>query len=216
MLAASEVPAVPAGEEAVSPVETAAAPEADAPERYPMVLLAFEGTEDKAEKLWKKSCPGVPFKVVSVGDDYETAGVLPDLLIDEGIEDDFVLVPAGTFPAGRIHPAALAVPRAYQTKDGTVSYDSFFPMLVKKDLLEKLLTESLPTSSETLVKALVTDNGRAELGGISFGNAICPVTRSNPCEHVVIEAILKKIYIGCNRAGWDGIAGLIDKLIADE
>ena len=188
------------------------------PTSYPVVILAFKGTEDKLAKLWEKTFQEVPFLVVPVDDDYDTLGVLPELLVDEKVESEFLLIPANTFPAGRISPQSLATPRAYQKKDGTVNYDSFFPVHIKKDHLEKILLDEdlCCKGSEAIMKALVCENGRPELAGMSFGNVICPVTRSNPCEHLVIEALLKKIFIGCNRAGWDGIASLTDKLIADE
>lgn len=198
-----------------SPAEVAQPAPADKFESFPLVILAFKGTEDQMAALWRKACPDYPFILLPVDDDYDKLEVLAEILIDEKVEKEFVLVPANTFPAGRISPASLCVPRAYLKKDGTVEYDSRFPILIQKDRLEELLAEK-DITSETLFKAIVTDVGRPELAGMSFGNVICPVVRSNPCEHVVIEALLKKIFIGCSRAGWDGISSLIDKLVADE
>lgn len=182
------------------------------------VILAFSGTEEKMSKLWEKAGLDVPFVVISVPEDYKTLDILPSLLVDESIGDEFVLIPANTFPAGRITEASICIPRVYIQKDGREIYDSFFPIFIEKDYLEEILKNDKLTAlgSEAVVKALVTHIGRPEQGGFSFGNAICPVTRATPCEHVVIEALLKKLFIGCNRAGWDGIASLTDKLVADE
>ena len=203
---------------AASPVSTESSQEQNQCPSFPVVILAFKGTEDKLAKLWKKAIPDMPFVVLPVDDDYSTLEILLDLLVDEKVESEFILIPANTFPAGKISPQSVAIPRAYQKRDGTVIYDSHFPVFIKKDFLEQVLIDDTLCSrgSEAVMKALVCENGRAELAGMSFGNAICPVTRSNPCEHIVIEALLRKIFIGCNRAGWDGIESLTNKLVSDE
>ena len=49
-----------------------------------------------------------------------------------------------------------------------------------------------------------------------FGNFITPVLRGTPCEHVVIEAFVRKFFVSASEVGFKAIEPLIKQLILKE
>ena len=40
--------------------------------------------------------------------------------------------------------------------------------------------------------------------------------RANPCEHIVIEALIRKRFLYVSPAGWPAVTGLVKKLLKEE
>ena len=49
--------------------------------------------------------------------------------------------------------------------------------------------------------------------GFTFGNFITPVTRANPCEHGVMEALVRKRFMSASAEGYKAISSLIEKTL---
>ena len=47
----------------------------------------------------------------------------------------------------------------------------------------------------------------------NFGNYYTKVLRENPCENVVIEAMIRKRFLYVGPAGWPAVTGLFHKLL---
>ena len=79
---------------------------------FPVVVLTFEGSEDRMKALWEKNFQGV-FKTVSVKPGYSILDVLAGILADNTIEKEFVLVQANTFPVAETTIDFLKLPFVY-------------------------------------------------------------------------------------------------------
>ena len=52
--------------------------------------------------------------------------------------------------------------------------------------------------------------------GFRFGNIVTPVYRANPCEHLVIEAFVRKKFVFATPKGYAAITHLIDQYLLNE
>ena len=67
---------------------------------------------------------------------------------------------------------------------------------------------------EAFVKAYVeNNNGRPLEVAHGFGNFYTKVLRANPCENLVIEALIRKRFLYVGPAGWTAVEHLIRKLL---
>lgn len=164
--------------------------------------------------LWTKALGGSDFKVATVDGDWNMRKALETAYTDQELADTFTLVPANTFPVAPICRCELEIPVLYVNAKGGRQYNHLLPVTVHRDKLLRILTSlNLDNvSDETLMKLLYDEQGyRPVEAGFTFGNFVTPVLRGAPCNHVVIEAFLRKKYISSNLAGFTAILSIIDE-----
>ncbi len=178
-----------------------------------VVICAYEGTEDLMKRLWDRFHKG-GHKVIAVKAEASTRDALVECLSDEGIADEFVLLPANVIPCTEIPDELLKGRFVYVTRGGERQHDSRVPLSVSKSgLVECLAAEdSLTVTPEVFIKRLNGDRRLNEVS-FSFGNFITPVLRGNPCENVVIEAFIRKFFVSASPEGFNAIAGLLEKYL---
>ena len=177
-----------------------------------VVVAAYPGTEDLMEQVWKKFLGHGSFIVVSLNtDDMLTA--LAQLAENADIEDDFILIPSNTFPTASISSRELYTPLVYVDKSGKLHYEHRLPHRFTKAFIREYIDgHSLPTADELCKLQLEAFGSRPVEAAFAFGNYICPVLRGNPCEHLVLEAFLRKKYVACSKEGFKAIEDLVRKL----
>ena len=78
------------------------------------------------------------------------------------------------------------------------------------------LPEHDQLADEDFVRQYVQENTpRALEVSHNFGNYYTKVLRANPCEHIVIEALIRKRFLYVNQAGWPAVTGLIKSLLKE-
>ena len=178
-----------------------------------VVILAYEGTEDVVLKVWDKMLPGLVKKIIT-SQAATLADVLPDLIADEDIADRFVLVPAGCIPCAPVSFEELHTPLVYVDGQGKRHYDRLPVVLDKADLVEMLSSDGF--SPDTVMESICKAKGRAIEGSFREGNLLTPVLRGNPCEHIVMEALIRKKYLICSAEGLTAITQLLqDTMLAE-
>ena len=186
--------------------------------RIGIIVFAFAGTEERMRALWAKALGGSDFKVAIVDGDWNMRKALETAYTDQELADTFTLVPANTFPVAPICRCELEIPVLYVNAKGGRQYNHLLPVTVHRDKLLRILTNlNLDNvSDETLMQLLYDEQGCRSLEvGFTFGNFVTPVLRGTPCEHVVLEAFVRKKYIATNLQGFNAIVPLIDRYIAD-
>lgn len=207
-------------EEAVAAEQAAAAAQEETQNHNPgeikLVVCAYESTEAKLQALWERALDDsdFPFKVKTVAENTDIRDILAEVIADNEVSDYFILVPANTFPTTTINPAELELPVVYVNKDGSRDYNHKLPMQFAKGEIVAALADSPETMDvqKFLEECQKKYGSRAVEVGFSFGNYVTPVLRGNPCEHIVLEAFIRKKFVTTSLAGWKGIEHLVDKL----
>ena len=154
-----------------------------------IVVLAHPGSEPLVDKVWKQSCDW-PLVVFTWDGTLNLKQLLEAILagqVDEAIADRFVVVPANLVP---------------------VTFD--------KEVLVDWLPEHDQLADEDFVRQYVQENApRALEVSHNFGNYYTKVLRANPCEHIVIEALIRKRFLYVSSAGWPAVTGLIKSLLKE-
>lgn len=178
-----------------------------------VIIIAHKGTEDVAGKAWDKMLPGLVKKIIT-SQAATLVDVLPDLIADEDIADKFVLVPAGCIPCAPVSFEELHTPLVYVDGQGKRHYDRLPVVLDKADLVERLSSNGF--SPDTVMESICKAKGRAIEGSFREGNLLTPVLRGNPCEHIVMEALIRKKYLICSAEGLTAITQLLqDTMLAE-
>lgn len=180
--------------------------------RTALLIGAYPGTEAMMERIWKKFLDFGTFTVVTVTTD-DLVSALSGLLRDGRLPDEFIFVPANTFPVAPIRRCELHTPLVYVGKDGRRTFAHRLPHVFNRSFLEECLagTDLLP--DEELCRRQVESSGfRPVEVGFTFGNYVCPVNRGNPCEHIVLEAFLRKKFVSASREGFAAIEELVRRL----
>ena len=183
---------------------------------FPVVVLAFEGSEDRMKALWEKNFQGV-FKTVSVKPGYSILDVLAGILADNTIEKEFVLVQANTFPVTETTIDFLKLPFVYVNARGAHVFDNRLPAVLDKETvagyLEGVKSEA-DFSPEDCFKNAMESNGRRPLeASHHFGNVMLQVISASPCRYKVIEGMITKHYICAGPEGWNGIVSIVDEYL---
>ena len=226
--AAVETAAVPAASEAA----TEAAAEAQETDEYAeelaktktvVVVGVYPGANNIVEKIFKN----LPEDVVAVfaeSTDTELGNLLQlvtEALADEAIPEEFIVVPCGCVPCGGVDLDAMRLTTVYIDKNGKKKYDNGLPMVIRKaaameviEKLDQLYDEYTPPArlSEAFAEMYVKEH-RPRPTVVSFlhGNYVTPVNRANPCEHVVIEALVQKKFITSNPEGFKAIIPVLEQ-----
>ncbi len=181
-----------------------------------LVICSYPGKEELVQKIWNKMLPGVDKKIVSVEEDLPIQEVLADLIIDETVAEKFVFVPAVALPCAPVSFEELQMPVVFKDAKGGLHYNNRLPVLIDKEVMAIQLGEAKTEDPEAIMKKYVTSRGRAVEVAFKEGNFVTPVLRGNPCEHVVMEALIRKKYIVANAAGLEAITPLLLQTLLDE
>lgn len=181
-----------------------------------LVICSYPGKEELVQKIWDKMLPGVDKKIVSVEEDLPIQEVLADLIIDETVAEKFVFVPAVALPCAPVSFEELQMPVVFKDAKGGLHYNNRLPVMIDKEVMAIQLGEAKTEDPEAIMKKYVTSRGRAVEVAFKEGNFVTPVLRGNPCEHVVMEALIRKKYIVANAAGLEAITPLLLQTLLDE
>lgn len=178
-----------------------------------VVVLAYKGTEEQVKRVWEKMA-GLPMAVLAYSDEEKLQDVLAKIVADESIADDFIFVPANVIPCKPVNLEELSVPYVYTTSRGERIYNSRVPMAFGKSKLVELLAASDAKDDEEFIRVYYGRYRHYPIEvGFTFGNFITPVTRANPCEHGVMEALVRKRFISASAEGYKAISSLIEKTL---
>lgn len=178
-----------------------------------VVVLAYKGTEEQVKRVWEKMAV-LPMIVLAYSDEEKLQDVLAKIVADESIADDFIFVPANVIPVKPVNLEELSVPYVYTTSRGERIYNSRVPMAFGKSKLVELLASSDVKDDEEFIRSYYGRYRHYPVEvGFTFGNFITPVTRANPCEHGVMEALVRKRFISASAEGYKAISSLIEKTL---
>lgn len=178
-----------------------------------VVVLAYKGTEEQVKRVWEKMAV-LPMVVLAYSDEEKLQDVLAKIVADESIADDFIFVPANVIPCKPVNLEELSVPYVYTTSRGERIYNSRVPMAFGKSKLVELLAASDVKDDEEFIRSYYGRYRHYPVEvGFTFGNFITPVTRANPCEHGVMEALVRKRFISASAEGYKAISSLIEKTL---
>lgn len=178
-----------------------------------VVVLAYKGTEEQVKRVWEKMAR-LPMVVLAYSDEEKLQDVLAKIVADESIADDFIFVPANVIPCKPVNLEELSVPYVYTTSRGERIYNSRVPMAFGKSKLVELLAASDAKDDEEFIRVYYGRYRHYPIEvGFTFGNFITPVTRANPCEHGVMEALVRKRFISTSAEGYKAISSLIEKTL---
>lgn len=178
-----------------------------------VVVLAYKGTEEQVKRVWEKMAR-LPMVVLAYSDEEKLQDVLAKIVADESIADDFIFVPANVIPCKPVNLEELSVPYVYTTSRGERIYNSRVPMAFGKSKLVELLAASDAKDDEEFIRVYYGRYRHYPIEvGFTFGNFITPVTRANPCEHGVMEALARKRFISASAEGYKAISSLIEKTL---
>lgn len=178
-----------------------------------VVVLAYKGTEEQVKRVWEKMA-GLPMAVLAYSGEERIQDVLAKIVADESIADVFIFVPANVIPCKPVDLEELSVPYVYTTSRGERIYNSRVPMSFGKPQLVQLLAASDVKDDEEFIRSYYGRYRHYPIEvGFTFGNFITPVTRANPCEHGVMEALVRKRFISASAEGYKAISSLIEKTL---
>lgn len=179
-----------------------------------VVVLAYKGTEEQVKRVWERMAAVLPMVVLAYSDEEKLQDVLAKIVADESIADDFIFVPANVIPCKPVNLEELSVPYVYTTSRGERIYNSRVPMAFGKSKLVDLLASLDAKDDEEFIRVYYGHYRHYPIEvGFTFGNFITPVTRANPCEHGVMEALIRKRFISASAEGYKAISSLIEKTL---
>lgn len=188
-----------------------------------IVVGIYPGAADIVEKIYK-NVPEDVTVVFTESSDTNLGSFLQlvtEALADPAIPEEFIAVPCGCVPCGGVDLDAMRLTTVYVNKNGKKKYDSGLPMVIRKssaiEVLEKLeVLYDDSTRPDVLSEAfaeMYVKEHRPRPTVVSFlhGNYVTPVNRANPCEHVVIEALVQKKFITSNPEGFKAIIPVLEQ-----
>lgn len=176
-----------------------------------IIIGAFPGTEDLMEAVWRRFLSDGNFRIVSAMGDILTT--VASLIEDDSVAEEFVYVPANTIPTAPLSVHELYTPLVYVTRDGKRQFAHRLPHTFTKSFVRSYLDKTDELTSEGLCQAQMEESGLRPVDvGFGFGNYVCPVLRGNPCEHLVLEAFLRKKYVAASEIGFQAIEHLVRRL----
>lgn len=179
-----------------------------------VIVLAHPGTEMLVKRIWEKHLPN-PVDVLTFPEEASLKELLADIIAAPEFENMFVLVPANLVPVATVTLDSLMVARVDVAKDRK-RYWGRVPVSFTKDSLVYFLPENEEKDDDDFVREYLEAQGvRPATVSHSFGNFYTKVLRENPCENVVIEALIRKRFLYANQAGWSAIIGLLEKTLAE-
>lgn len=179
-----------------------------------VIVLAHPGTEMLVKRIWEKHFHA-NVDVLTFPENASLKNLLADVIAAPEFENMFVLVPANLVPVATVTLDSLMVARVDVANDRK-RYWGRVPVSFTKDSLVDFLPENEEKDDDDFVLEYLKAQGvRPATVSHSFGNFYTKVLRGNPCENVVIEALIRKRFIYASRVGWDAITGLLEKHLAE-
>ena len=180
-----------------------------------LVVLAHPGSEPLVRSVWERFCDW-PSLVLSWDGSVSLKQLLEDIMADnleEHIDLRFVVIPANLVPVAPVRWSELQTP--FVDVDGNRrTFWGRVPVTFDKMVLVDWLPEHDSLTDEEFVKRYVEQNGVRPLEvSHGSGNFYTKVLRANPCENLVIEAMIRKRFLYIGPAGWPAVEGLIRKLL---
>lgn len=179
-----------------------------------VIVLAHPGTEMLVKRMWNKHFHA-NVDVLTFPENVSLKALLADVIAAPEFENMFVLVPANLVPVTTVTLDSLMVARVDVANDKK-RYWGRVPVSFTKDSLVDFLPDNEEKDDDDFVREyLVAQGVRPATVSHSFGNFYTKVLRGNPCENVVIEALIRKRFLYANQAGWSAIIGLLEKTLAE-
>ena len=180
-----------------------------------LVVCAYEGTDGQLSKVWERTT-GVRPVVITVKPDEDIRDILAGVIADSDVSDDFIFVPANCVPCAPISIEELATPLVFVDARGGREFGERLPKPFSKERLVEMLPADGQTAEEFLKDYFKRNLHRPVEAGFRFGNIVTPVYRANPCEHIVIEAFVRKKFVFATPEGYAAITHLIDRYLLNE
>lgn len=188
-----------------------------------VVVAVYEGALETMKRFFASVPDGVDVKFIQLQDNETTLlHQLALALSDESVPKEFVLVPAGTIPCGGVDMDALVLSTVYEDRAGKRHYDSGLPLFVRKDdalaVMEEVaeINGDAAASEEFAKRYIEACRPRPVVVSFNFGNYVTPVKRANPCEHVIIEALVRKKFLTSTPEGFRAMVPVLEKTFKDE
>lgn len=188
-----------------------------------LVVAVYEGALETMKRFFTSVPDGVDVKFIQLQDNETTLlHQLALALSDESVPEEFVLVPAGTIPCGGVDMDALMLSTVYEDRAGKLHYDSGLPLFVRKvdalAMMEKVaaINGDVAASEEFAKRYIDACRPRPVVVSFNFGNYVTPVKRANPCEHVIIEALVRKKFLTSTPEGFRAMVPVLEKTFKDE
>lgn len=180
-----------------------------------IVVLAHPGSEPLVRDIWEKFCDW-PLTVLTWDGRHSLKQLLEDIMADrigEHIDLRFVVIPANLVPVSPVRWSELQT--AFVDVDGSRrSFWGRVPLTFDKMVLVDFLPEHDHLPDEDFVQAYVQENGTRPMEvSHNFGNFYTKVLRANPCENLVIEAMIRKRFLYVGPTGWQAVTDLFRKLL---
>ncbi len=184
------------------------------PAKVSVIVLAHPGTEMLVKRIWEKHFHA-NVDVLTFPENASLKALLADVIAAPEFENMFVLVPANLVPVATVTLDSLMVARVDVANDQK-RYWGRVPVSFTKDSLVDFLPDNEEKDDDDFVRGYLEAHGvRPAEVSHSFGNFYTKVLRGNPCENVVIEALIRKRFLYANQAGWSAIIGLLEKTLAE-
>lgn len=188
-----------------------------------IVVGAWSGSEALVERAWKSrifsmSGKETVIRTLPVDEGAPVSDTIAGLIADNGIPDRFVYVPPVCIPCSKVAFEELLTPYVYKDVKGVRHHANRLPVYIDKDVFASVLGKSsAPEDSDALMAEYFKASGVRPVE-VSFkeGNFVTPVLVGTPCEHVVLEALVRKKYIVVNPVGLAAIEPLIKKALSNE
>ncbi|WP_418671878.1 hypothetical protein [Alistipes putredinis] len=193
-----------------SPAEPAEvnSPAAAPDPRAVLVVCAYPGTEALMEAVWNRLCDE-PLLLMPVDKNTDIREVLETCIADERVDDTFILVPANTIPCSKIAVSEMTIPIVYIDKRRKEQYNHRLPMSFGKKQLVTHLAATDATGEEFIRGYVERFCTRPVQVSFAFGNYVTPVLRPNPCEHIVLEGLIRRKFIAASPEGFAAIEEII-------
>ncbi len=181
-----------------------------------IVLLVYKDTESTMQKIWEKYC-NQPTKTVVIEDEIELKTLLPELVADKEVADNFILVLPNFFPCSQTDIEEIKTPLFYVDKQGNEHFYYRLPIFFKKENLVEFLADDANDSldNEAFVQKYIKNFAERRALAVShnFGNFLFYARTANCCEHKQIEALLRKKFIISTKEGFKSLEPFIIKNI---
>lgn len=189
-------------------------PAVSVPDGKILVIFDSESKAALVRAAWEKFSD-IPVEIIVAEDEQEVnlKQLLENVMATDAVPGRFVLVPPTLIPVTPVRWSELQTPLVDIAGDGN-RYWGRTPVAFDKGVLADFLPENDSLSPEEFVKKYLEENATRPVEvSHSFGNFFTKVLRSNPCENVIIEALVRKRFLFVNQAGWPPVVPLLKKLL---
>lgn len=183
---------------------------------FSLVICAYPRKEELVRKIWDKFLPEVEKKIITVEEEIPVQSILAELIADITVADKFVFVPAVAIPCAKLSYEELQLPVVFKDVNGNLHFNNRLPVYIDKETMADILGRDVTNNSEAIMKQYAATRGRAVEAAFKEGNFVTPVLRGNPCEHIVMEGLVRKKYLITNPAGLEAITPLLLQTLLDE